>query len=184
MENKDKKNIYTTINVHVPIKSHEKLMKAVTHTRPVSVKLNLTGKPEHKIFVTSGQLKKIQDAVAAGKKEMTLRFSRRQAKHNVQVEGSFRASIMAAAARFLPSIIAALASADKDSEEHAEGNGIFLGRRDHTYQMRHIGEGLVITPVEHGKTRGLYIKHKGRLYQGEGILHSIFKSIPLLNIFF
>ena len=176
----DKK--YTAVKVHVPRKTHEKLMKAVTQTRPVSVKLDLLGATEHRIYVTSGQKKKIEDAVRAGRKDMTIRFSQRQAKYNIEAEGGFLGGILSAAARFLPSILAGLAAGT--AEYHSQGNGMFLGRRDHTYQMRHSGAGLLITPVEHGKTRGFYIKHEGNVYQGKGLLHGIFKSIPLLNILF
>ena len=47
--------VYTAMNVHVPRRSHEKLLRAVTQSSPVSVKLDLTGNPVHKIFVTTGQ---------------------------------------------------------------------------------------------------------------------------------
>lgn len=173
---------YTAMNVHVPLKTHEKLMKAVTQTRPVSVKLDLLGTPEHKIYVTGGQRKKIEDAVRAERRDMTIRFSQRQAKYNVDAEGGFLGSVLSAAARFLPSILAGLAAGT--AEYHSQGNGMFLGRRDHTYQLRHSGEGLLITPVEHGRSRGIYVKHQGNVYQGKGLLHGLFKSIPLLNILF
>ena len=176
------KQVYTAMNVHVPTNSHEKLMKAVTQSRPVSVKLNLTEKPKDKIYVTSGQMKKIQEAVGKGRKDMTLRFSQRQAKHNIQAEGGFLGSILSAAARFLPAILAGL-SAGSDVY-HKQGNGMFLGKRDHTYQVRHSGEGLLISPSDYSKTRGFYVKHEGNIYQGKGLLHGLFGQIPLLNLLF
>ena len=178
----DKKPMYFAMNLHVPVKSHEKIMKAVTRSGPVSVKLDLTGTPQDKVYVTSGQKKKIQEAVSKGRKDMTLRFSVRQAKHNIESEGGFLSTLLQAAVRFLPSILAGLAAGS--AEYHAEGNGMFLGRRDHTYQIRHSGEGLLITPAEHSKLRGFYVKHKGNVYQGKGVLHSLFGQIPLLNILF
>lgn len=182
-EKKKHKSIFTPLNVHVPVKTHDKLMKAVTQSKPVSIKLDLLGNPEHKIFVTSGQLKKIKDAVTAGKKEMTLRFSCRQSKYNVKAEGGFLAPILAAAARFLPSILAGILAGSVG--HNTEGNGMFLGRKDYTYQIRHSGEGLLFTPAEKSKTRGLYVRHNGRIFQGEGIIfgpNSPFKNIPLLGI--
>ena len=50
---------------------------------------------------------------------------------------------------------------------------MFLGKRDHTYQITHSGEGLVITPAEHRKIKGFYVKHGGHLYRGEGVPHSL-----------
>ena len=170
------------MDLHVPVKSHEKIMKAVTRAGPVSIKLDLTGTPHDKIYVTSGQKRKIQDAVARGRKDLTLRFSVKQARYNIQSEGGFLAGMLAAASRFLPSILAGLIAGS--TEYHADGNGMFLGKRDHTYQINHSGEGLLITPTEHGKTRGFYVKHNGNIYQGKGILHGLFGKIPLLNILF
>ena len=168
--------------LHVPTASHDRLLRAVTRSAPVSVKLDLTGSPDHKIFVTTGQKRKIEAAVGAGRKDMTLRFSARQAKYNHESEGGFLGAMLAAASRFLPAILAGLAAGA--TEYHTEGNGMFLGRRDHTYQIRHSGEGLVITPVEHSKLRGFYVKHGDKVFQGKGILHGLFGKIPLLNILF
>ena len=77
----EKKPVYHAVNVHVPVKTHDKLMKAVTKAGPVSVKLDLTAEPQDKIYVTWGQRKKIEEAVARGRKELTLRFNVRQARH-------------------------------------------------------------------------------------------------------
>ena len=38
------------MNLHVPQKSHEKLMKAVTKERPISIKLDLTGTSKDKLY--------------------------------------------------------------------------------------------------------------------------------------
>ena len=178
----DKKPVYHAVNVHVPIKTHEKLMKAVTRAGPVSVKLDLTGDPHDKIYVTWGQRKKIEDAVAKGRKDLTLRFSVRQARHNIQSEGGFLGTMLAAATRFLPAILAGLVAGTAGQE--VEGNGMFLGKRDHTYQIQHAGEGLVIKEVPHCKIRGFYVKHNDDIYQGRGILHGLFGKIPLLNLLF
>ena len=47
------------------------------------------------------------------------------------------------------------------------------------------GNGLLLTPVEHDKYNGLYVKHEGQVYKGKGMLlgpNSPFKNIPLLNL--
>ena len=113
---------------------------------------------------------------------MTLRFSAKQAKYNHESEGGFLGAMLSAASRFLPAILAGLAAGT--AEYHSEGNGMFLGRRDHTYQIRHMGEGLVITPAEHSNIKGFYVKHGEKIFQGKGILHGLFGKIPLLNILF
>ena len=174
--------MFIPMNLHVAKKSHEKLRRAVTREGPISIKLDLTGPPDDKLYVTPGQKKKIEEAVKNEKRDMTLRFSHRQASHNIKSEGGFLAGLLSAAARFLPSILAGLLAGT--AEAHSEGNGMFLGKRDHTYQIRHTGEGLLITPVDHDKTRGFYIKHGNDVYQGKGLLHGLFGKIPLLNILF
>ncbi len=130
----EKKSMFVPINLHVPKRSHEKLMKAVTKQGPVSIKLDLTGAPEDKLYVTSGQKKKIEEAVAHGKRDITLRFSQRQAIHNTKSEGGFLAGMLAAAARFIPTILAGLLAGS--AEAHSDGNGMFLGKRDQTFRRR------------------------------------------------
>ena len=84
--------------------------------------------------------------------------------------------------KFLPTILAGLIAGTVGEE--VEGNGMFLGKRDHTYQIHHVGEGYRIKEVPHYKIPGFYAKHGGDIYRGEGILHGLFKQIPLLNILF
>ena len=170
------------MNLHVPTYFHDKIAKAVARSDPVSMKIDLLGTPEHKVYVSIGQKKKIQEAIAKGRRDMTLRFSAKQTKHNIESKGGFLAGLLQTAVRFLPSILAGLAAGT--AEYHKEGNGMFLGKRDHTYQITHSGEGLVIKPVGHRKIRGFYVKHGEHEYRGKGILHSLLGQIPLLNILF
>ena len=67
------------------------------------------------------------------------------------------------------------------------GNGLFLGKRG--YGTARIdfteGNGLQLTPVEDEKYNGLYLKHEGQIYRGEGILlgkNSPFKNFPILGL--
>ena len=90
--------------------------------------------------------------------------------------------MLSATSLFLPGIIAGLLAGSTETEE--SGNGMFLGKRDYTYHIRHMGEGLLITPAKASKLCGFYVKHDGRVYQGKGILHGLFGKIPLLNILF
>ena len=175
---------YVQMNVHVPTSSHDKLIAAITRSGAVSIKIDLTGQPTDVIYVTPAQKRRLEDAVAKGKKQLTLRFSVRQARHNIHRTGGFLGTILSAAARYLPAIIAGI-SAGADAY-HSTGNGMFLGRRDRTVQIRHNGEGgLVLTPAEHTKKlRGFYVKHDGKVYQGKGLLHGLFGQIPILNLLF
>ena len=154
----------------------------MTKGGPFSLKLDLTEKPQDKIYVTWGQRKKIEEAVTKGQKEMTLRFSARQSRHNIRCEGGFLGAMLSAATRFLPAILAGLVAGT--AGEEVEGNGMFLGKRDHMYQIQHAGEGLKIKEVPHCHISGFYVKHGDDIYQGEGILHDLFGKIPLSNILF
>ena len=51
---------YTEVNMNVPTKGHEKILKGVTNMKPVSIPLDLTGPPDHKLFVTTGQKRKLR----------------------------------------------------------------------------------------------------------------------------
>ena len=156
---------YTGILVHVPSRAHKKLHQAIALSRLISVKLDLLGSPDHKSFVTPLQRKKIEQAIAAGRKEMTLRFTTKQAKYNKKAECGFLGAMLSAASKFLPGIIAGLLAGSTESE--VEGNGMFLGKRDYTYQLRHMGEGLLITPAKASSIKRFYVKHDGHVYQGK-----------------
>ena len=123
--------------------------------------------------------KKIKEAVADGKRDMTLSLQNRQ-NIILSLKEVFFGSILQMAIRFLPSILAGAAAGTAEYRE--EGNGMFLGKPDHTYQITHSVEGLFSTPVEHLKIRGLYVKHGEPIYRGNGVLHSLFGQIPRLNI--
>ena len=170
---------YCAMDLHVPTHAHEKIMKAVSRSVPVSMKLDLHGKPEHRVYVTLGQKRKIQDAVTKGKRHMTLRFSAKQAKHNIETEGGFLGGLMQIVLRFLPSILAGIAAGS--AEYNKNGNGLYLGKDDKTYQITHSGEGLMIKPVEHQKIHGVYVRHGERLYRGKGFFGDFIKSIPFLG---
>ena len=81
--------MYSQLKVHVPERYHEKIKDAVTKDYPVSIKINLTQDGEQIVLVTAGQLLKIKRARAEGKKVLTLRMSRKQARANVKFEGGF-----------------------------------------------------------------------------------------------
>ena len=168
------------MDLNVPQHTHDKLMGAISSGGPVSVKLDLMAPPKDRLYVTAGQKRKIADAIANGKRDLTLRFSKRQVQYNTKCEGGFLAGILSVAVRFLPSILAGLLAGEVES--HTNGNGIFLGRKHFTYQITPKGKGLFFDPVDNQGLNGLYIRNGIRTYRGRGILHDLFGKIPLLNL--
>ena len=181
--------MYTEQRVHVPSRYHQRIKAAVTQDNPLSVKVDLKTPGEDTILITSGQLIKINRALKAGKNVLTLRFSRKQVRANLQYEGGFLGTILSMATKFLPQLLGGLATGALSGavEKAVSGSGLFLGRRgmgtakiDFTE-----GKGLVMTPVEQDKYNGLYVKDGDEIYQGKGLLlgpNSPFKNFPLLNL--
>ena len=62
------------------------------------------------------------------------------------------------ASRFLPGIIAGLLAGSASPDAEVEGNGMILEKRDYTYHIQYIGEGLIIKPTEHSNIRGFLCK--------------------------
>ena len=181
--------MYTHIDVHVPEKYHEKIKTAVTQDRPLAVKVNLKNEPNATILATPGQLLKIKRSIAANKNVLTLRMSRKQVKVNINHEGGFLSTLLSLATRALPTILSGISSGVLSGlvEKSITGNGLFLGKRGYGTARVDIteGNGLQLTPVEDEKYNGLYLKHDGQIYRGEGILlgkNSPFKNFPILGL--
>ena len=203
---------YTPQKVHIPEKYHERIKSAVTQDRSLAVKLDLTkgvggggggprGGGDATLLLTPGQLIKIKRAVNAGKKVLTIRMSRKQAKANVKYEGGFLSMLMKLATKALPTLLGGLATGLISSgvEKAVSGSGLFLGKRGYgTVRIdfkdgkgkdigNGRGSGLLLTPVEHDKKyNGLYLKtDDGKIFQGKGLLlgeNSPFKNIPILGM--
>ena len=82
--------MYNGINVLVPEKFHERIKGAVTQDRALGVKIKLYGEPNASIWVTPGQLLKIQKGVIAGKKSLTIRMSLKQVKQCAELLSSWK----------------------------------------------------------------------------------------------
>ena len=184
--------MYSQLKVHVPERYHEKIKDAVTKDYPVSIKINLTQDGEQIVLVTPGQLLKIKRARTEGKKVMTLRMSRKQARANVQFEGGFLSMLMKLATKALPTLLGGLTTGLLGGlvEKAVTGNGLFLGKRGYgtaRIDFTKEGNGIILTPVENENYDGVYYKHNGQIYQGEGILlgeNSPFKNFPILGLLF
>ena len=104
----------------------------MTQDRPLGVKLNLTKDGDDVILLTPGQLIKIERAITAGKKVLTIRMSRKQVQANVKVEGGFLGTLLSLASRAIPTLLGGLATGlISGGVERAikGGNGLFLGKR-------------------------------------------------------
>ena len=188
------KDYYCEMMLHIPERAHKRIIDGITQSKPLSVELDLAGDPDHKLFVTIGQKKKIEAAIAHGVHRMTLRMSAKQVRHNHKYEGGFLSAMLAAATKFLPAILTGLAAGSASSAgsqaASEEGDGMFLSRRGRTVALQRYahGDGLLLFPAKNEKIKGFYVKHQGKIYQedqlGEGILHGLFGKIPLLNILF
>ena len=182
--------MYTQRKVHVPEKYHERIKTALTQDRPLPVKLDLTVEGGDTVLLTRGQVLKIERAVHAQKKVLTIRMSRKQVRANVKFEGGFLSTILKLATKVLPTLLGGLATGlvSAGVEKAVSGRGLFLGKRGYgTAKIDFVdGGGLLIRPVETEKYTGLYLKHDdGQVFEGKGFLlgeNSPFKKIPLLGL--
>ena len=185
--------MYTQRRVHVPERYHERIKAAVTQDRPLAVKLDLSSEEGNDVvLLTPGQLIKIERAMRAGKKVLTVRMSRKQVHANVKVEGGFLGTLLSLASKFLPTLLGGLAtgliSAGVEKAVSSKGgNGLYLGKRGYgTAKIDLVeGGGLLMSPVDNEKYNGLYLKHDGQIFEGKGLLlgaNSPFKNIPILGM--
>ena len=182
--------MYTQRRVHVPEKYLERIKAAVTRDRPLAVKLDLTSEGGDVVLLTTGQIIKIERAMRAGKRVLTVRMSRKQVHANVKVEGGFLSTLLSLASRVLPTILGGLATGlvSAGVEKVVKGgNGLYLGRKGYgTAKIDLVeGGGLLMSPVDTEKYNGLYLKNDGQVFEGRGILlgpNSPFKNIPILGM--
>lgn len=180
--------MYTPVKLHVPEKFHQRIKNAITRNRPLSIRIDLSAEGDDIMLLTTGQVMKIHRAITEGKKNLTLRLSRKQVKENVKKEGGFLSMLMKLATKALPVLLGGLATGIISSgvEKAIGGNGLFLGKRGTgTAKIDFQGEGIVLTPVKDENINGLYFKNDGQIFQGEGLLlgpNSPFKNIPILGL--
>ena len=179
--------MYSPRKVHVPERYHEKIKMAVTHDRPLSVKINLQATPEHDVMLTPGQIIKIERACAAGKKVMSIRMSRRQLQANLKFEGGFLSLLAGLATKILPTLLGGIASGVLGhTVQKAMGDGLYLSKHGRGCAKVDIHkDGITLRPAEQDKFHGLYYKNDNQIFSGKGILlgkDSPFKGIPLLGL--
>ena len=195
--------MYTPMKVNVFTDQHDKLKNAVTHQRPVSVKLNIQdgGGESHTLLLTGSQIEKIKRSKLIGKRQVTIHFSKRQVQANVHHQGGFLGILAGLAAKALPAVLGGLASGlvsgtvrhvagAKRRNKVTGGNGLYLHKSGHCVKVEPVkGNGLYLTPHRGGLPGihgdGLYLKHGSTIQEGSGLIlgpNSPFKNIPILNL--
>ena len=188
--------MYKPMNVNVFTDQHDKLKNAITHQRPVSVKLNIqdVGGEHHTLLLTVSQIEKIKRSKLIGKRQVTIRFSKRQLQANVHHQGGFLGMLSGLAAKALPTLLSGLASglvSGAVKRVVAKGDGLYLHKSGHCVKVEPVkGNGLYLTPHRgaglpglHGD--GLYLKRGSTIQEGSGLIlgpNSPFKNIPILNL--
>ena len=131
--------LYKPIKVNVPETIHEKLKLAITqeNKKPISVKVKLDGDDgdesdrKHTLLLTRGQIEKLERARLIGKKNMTVRLSRKQVQADLKHEGSFWGMLARLAARILHSLLGGLATGLVSGavEKAVSGSGLYLQKK-------------------------------------------------------
>ena len=132
--------MYTPAKVNVFPDQHDKLKNAITHHKAASVKLNIQdvgGGGAHTLLLTRGQIARIERSRLVGKRQVTIRFSKRQVQANVQHQGGFLGMLAGLAAGALPSLLGGLATglASGVVKRAVGGDGLYLHKSGHCVKV-------------------------------------------------
>ena len=189
---------YVNVKVNISEGQKEKLQHAIKAScSATSIRLgheDLQGNDT--LVVTNSQAEKLAKA-HENSKGITIRMTLKQLKHNTKIEGGFLGLLAGLAARALPMIaktvlpalgVDALSGSASSGVQKAMGLGLYLKKGGLVSQVETDGHGLYLKPYE-GKGLqsygdGLYLKRRGKLYDGKGLLlgpNSLFANIPILG---
>lgn len=183
--------MYANIKVNISNSQKEKLKKALAAGQELSLRLSHTDLMGNDVIaVTQPQLSKLQKAYEIGK-GVTIKMSKTQVAHNMKIDGGFLPLL----AQFLtgtvlPALgVGALSSLASTGIQKLVGNGLYIKKGGCICEVETDGKRLLLEPVS-GKwfTKygdGLYLRKKGRVYDGRGLLlgpNSPFKNIPILGM--
>ena len=175
----------------VPEKWHEKLKTLVVKDKILPIKLTLED-GDDTLLLTKGQIIKMGEAKRAGKKDILLRFSRKQVHANLHHEGGFLAGLAGLATKLLPTLLGSLATGVigglAERAISKSGTGLYLTKRGRGCAEINLveGGGLYLSPLfdPEDDYDGLFINHEGETYKGSGLIlgkNSPFKDIPILG---
>ena len=155
---------------------------------------------QHTLLLTGSQIAKINRSKLIGKRQVSIRFSKRQVQANVHHQSGFLGMLTGLAAKALPSLLSGLATglvsgavkravAGGGILSANGGNGLYLHKSGHCVKVEPVkGNGQYLIPHRrlpclHGD--GLYLKRVSTIQEGSGLIlgpNSPFKKIPILSL--
>ena len=193
--------LYQPYNVDLSTNIKDKVRAAIDESKPLLLRLKkdqLSG--DKPLLLTKGQIAKIEKAQEM-KTGVSLKFSKKQLKANVEFKGGFLGMLAGLAARILPSLLSGLATgvvsgavekaitSSGSSKKDSTGDGLFLHKNGQSCRVQQAdGNGLYLSShkrLEDVTGDGLFLRYGRNIYEGDGLLlgpNSPFKNIPLLNL--
>ena len=186
---------YINVKVNISEGQKEKLQHAIkANCSAVSIRLGHEDLQGNDILaVTGSQANKLAKAHENGK-GITIRMSSKQLKHNTKIEGGFLGLLAGLAARALPMLartalgVGALSGLASSGVQKAMGSGLYLKKGGLVSKVETDGYGLYLKPYKGRGLQsygdGLYLKQRGKLYDGKGLLlgpNMPFANIPILG---
>ena len=189
---------YINVKVTISEGQKEKLQHAIkAGCSAVSIRLGHEDLQGNDIIaITNSQAKKMTKAHENGK-DITIRMTSKQLKHNTKIEGVFLVLLAGSAATALPMLaktvlpalgVGALSELASSGVQKAMGSGLYLKKGGLVSQVETDGHVLYLKPYKGQGLQsygdGLYLKQGGELYDGKGLLlgpNSPFANIPILG---
>jgi len=184
---------YTNVNVNISENQQQKLKHVVDTKSPVSIRLNyedLCGRDV--LALTNSQVKRMTKAYRDGK-GVTIKMSKRQVVHNMNIEGGILGFLAGLAAKALPflakTVLPTLATgalsgvgsalAQKVTNK-AMGNGLYLKKGSNIATVEIDGQGLYLKPF---KGSGLGMVGDGLCLKqgGQVLMVAVFFLIQILH---
>ena len=193
--------MYNNIKVNISDGQKQKLRKALENGEPVSIRLDYedTCGGEDQIALTDTQVDKLVNANNNGR-GVTIKMSKKQLRHNLNVEGGFLGMLAGLAAKALPFLAknilpglatGALSGLANAGVKKALGNGMYLKKGGKVCQVETFGNSLYLKPYQGSGLKklgdGFYVKQGGQIFDGSGLLlgpDSPLKNVPILGWIF
>ena len=186
---------YTNFKLRISEGQKDKLKKAfASHCESITIRFKFSDlQSEDVIALTKSQLDRLVEAYEE-KKGMTIRMSKTQLAHNMEIEGGFLPALAGLipflTVTVLPALgVGALSGLASTGVQKLIGNGLYLKTGGSVCRIETDGEGLYLGPTSskgfETVGNGLYLMKQGGLYDGRGLIlgpNSPFKNIPILDM--